>query len=368
MNRRHWLQATSLGALAPVIATPALSLLGSPARAADAPLKIGFVYSGPISNVGWTYQHDLGRKLVEKTFGKQVETVYVESVPESTEAERVIREMVANGCKLIFTTSFGFMEPTLKMAKEFPDVIFEHATGYKMARNVGIYQSRFYEGAYLLGILAGKTTKSNALGFVAPFPIPEVLRNINAYTLGARSVNPKVHTKVVWINSWYDPTRERDAAAALIGQGCDVLYQGTDSPAIVQLAQSKGLYAFGQDSDMASFGPKAQLTANTVNWGVYYVAKVKSVLAGQWKAEDTKWGMKEGMIELPTLNPVVPADVAKLFHTRKAEILAGTFKPFGGVVKDQAGAVKVPAGQDISEAELWGMKWYTEGVDGKLPG
>jgi basic membrane protein A len=367
MNRRHWLQATSFGALGPALATLATAL-PTAARAAGAPLKIGFIYSGPVSNVGWTYQHDLGRKLVEKTFGKQVETVFVESVPESAEAERVIRQLVADGCKMVFTTSFGFMEPTLKVAKDFPDVIFEHATGYKMAKNVGVYQSRFYEGAYLLGMVAGKMSKSNSLGFVASFPIPEVLRNINAFTHGARSVNPKAHTKVVWINSWYDPTRERDAAVALTGQGCDVFYQNTDSPAIVQLAQSKGLYAFGQDSDMASFGPKAQLTANTVNWGVYYVAKVKAALAGQWKAEDTKWGMKEGMIELPALNPVVPADVAKLFNAKKAEILAGSFHPFGGVVKDQAGAIKVAAGQTITDAELWGMKWYIEGVDGKLPG
>jgi len=371
MNRRHWLQATSFGALGPALATLSATFsaaLPSAAHAAAGPLKIGFIYPGPISNVGWTFQHDLGRKLVEKTYGKQVETVFVESVPESADAERVIRQLIADGCKMIFTTSFGFMEPTLKVAKDFPDVIFEHATGYKMAKNVGIYQTRFYEGAYLLGMLAGKMTKSNSLGFVASFPIPEVLRNINAFTHGARSVNPKAHTKVVWINSWYDPTRERDAAVALSGQGCDVFYQNTDSPAIVQFAQSKGLYAFGQDSDMASFGPKAHLSANTVNWGVYYVEKVKAALAGQWKPEDTKWGMKEGMIELPALNPAVPADVARLFNDKKAAILAGKFHPFGGVVKDQAGAIKVAAGQVISEAELWSMKWYVEGVDGKLPG
>jgi basic membrane protein A len=335
MNRRHWLQATSFGALGPALASIATAL-PTAARAAGAPLKIGFIYSGPISNVGWTFQHDLGRKLVEKTYGKQVETVFVESVPESADAERVIRQLIADGCK--------------------------------MAKNVGIYQTRFYEGAYLLGMLAGKMTKSNSLGFVASFPIPEVLRNINAFTHGARSVNPKAHTKVVWINSWYDPTRERDAAVALSGQGCDVFYQNTDSPAIVQFAQSKGLYAFGQDSDMASFGPKAQLSANTVNWGVYYVEKVKAALAGQWKPEDTKWGMKEGMIELPALNPAVPADVARLFNDKKAAILAGKFHPFGGVVKDQSGAIKVAEGQVISEAELWSMKWYIEGVDGKLPG
>ncbi|MDO9005046.1 MAG: BMP family ABC transporter substrate-binding protein [Aquabacterium sp.] len=366
MKRRQWLQATALGTLAPALSTlGALTPLS--ARAAAKPLKIGFIYPGPVSNVGWTFQHDLGRKLVEKTFGAQVQTVFVENVPESNDAERVIRQLVMDGCTMIFTTSFGFMESTLKVAQEFPDVIFEHATGYKMAKNVGIYQTRFYEGAYLIGMVAGRMTKTNNLGFVASFPIPEVLRNINAFTHGARSVNPKVRTKVVWINSWYDPARERDAAMALSGQQCDVFYQNTDSPAIVQLAQTKGLYAFGQDSDMRAFGPKAHLTANTVNWGVYYVHKVRQALVGQWKAEDTKWGMKEGMIELPALNPVVPPDVAKLFNDKKAAILAGQFHPFRGPVKDQAGALKIAAGQTISDSELWGMKWYVEGVDGKLP-
>lgn len=356
MHRRHLL-AWGLSAL----------LLLSPAAHAAPPLKIGFIYPGPVGDVGWTHQHDLGRKLIEKEFGARIQTTFVENVPESTDAERVIRQLVADGCKLIFTTSFGFMEPTLKVAKDHPEVIFEHATGYKMAPNLGIYQTRFYEGAYLLGMLAGKMSKKGQLGFVASYPIPEVLRNINAFTHGARSVNPKASTKVVWINSWYDPGRERQAAEALIGQGVDVLYQNTDSPAVVQLAQTKGLYAFGQDSDMTSYGPKAHLTANTVNWGVYYRHKVKQVLDGKWKAEDTKWGMKEGMIELPALNPAIPADVVKLFNTKKAAILAGTFHPFQGPVKDQQGATKVAAGQTITEAELWSMKWYVDGVEGKLP-
>lgn len=344
------------------------ALLGglSPVRAAE-PLKIGFVYSGPIGDVGWTYQHELGRKLIEKTYGDKIKTVFVENVPESTDAERVIRQLVADGCKMIFTTSFGFMEPTAKVAKDHPEVIFEHATGYKMGKNLGIYQTKFYEGAYLLGMLAGKMTKTNNLGFVASYPIPEVIRNINAFTHGARSVNPKVKTKVIWIASWYNPAREREAAEALTGQGIDVMYQNTDSPAIVQVAQAKGLYAFGQDSDMTKYGPKAHLSANTVNWGVYYRMKVEQALAGKWKAEDTKWGMKEGMIELVPLNPAIPADVVKLFETKKAEILKGSFHPFQGPLKDQQGNIKVPAGQVISDAELWGMKWYIEGVEGKLP-
>jgi basic membrane protein A len=361
MHRRQLLAGT---------AALATALSFSRAQAA-APLKIGFMYSGPVSNVGWTFQHDLGRKLIEKTYGSRISTTFVENVPESADAERVLRQLVADGCKMIFATSFGFMESVIKVAKDHPDVIFEHATGYKMAPNVGIYQSRFYEGAYLLGMLAGRTTKSNTLGFVASFPIPEVIRNIDGFTHGARSVNPKVKTKVVWINSWYDPARERDAAAALISQGADVLYQNTDSPAIVQLAQEKGLHAFGQDSDMTQFGPKAHLTANTVNWGVYYVAKVKQALEGKWKAEDTKWGMKEGMIELPApnpaQNPVLKADTIKAFEAKKAEILAGKFHPFQGPVKDQTGKVRIAAGQAMSEAELWSLNWYVEGVEGKLP-
>ena len=360
MRRRSLL----LGSLAAPLAA---SSFWPTAHAAAEPLKIGFIYPGPIANVGWTFQHELGRKLIEKEFGPRIQTVFVENVPESTDAERVIRQLVADGCKMIFTTSFGFMESTLKVAKDHPEVIFEHATGYKMAKNLGIYQTKFYEGAYLLGMLAGKMTKKNTLGFVASYPIPEVLRNINAFTHGARSVNPAAKTKVIWINSWYDPTRERQAADALIGQGADVLYQNTDSPAVVQLAQTKGLYAFGQDSDMTRFGPKAHLTANTVNWGVYYRLKVRQALEGKWKAEDTKWGMKEGMIELAALNPAIPPDVLKLFNEKKAAILAGSFHPFRGVVKDQTGKVKVAAGQVISEAELWSMKWYIEGVEGALP-
>jgi simple sugar transport system substrate-binding protein len=331
------------------------------------PLKVGFVYSGPIGDVGWTYQHDLGRQQVDKELGSRVKTVFVENVPESADAERVIRQLVSDGCGMIFTTSFGFMEPTLKVAREFPKVVFEHATGYKTTENLGVYQSKFYEGAYLLGIIAGKVTKSNTLGYVGSFSIPEVLRNVNAWTMGARSVNPSVKTEVIWINSWYDPPREKEAAETLINQGADVLYQNTDSPAIVQAAESKGLYAFGQDSDMAKYGPKAELSANVVNWGGYYVKKVNDVLDGKWKSEDTKWGMAEGMIEVMPLNAAVPPDVSKLFDEKKAAIKGGTFHPFSGPVLDQSGATKVAAGETIAEKELWSLNWYVQGIDGKLP-
>ncbi len=362
MNRRHLLM--SAGAAVP------LSWMGSRAAGAatpGSPLKIGFIYPGPVADVGWTYQHDLGRKMVEKEFGARVQTTYVEKVPEGPEADRVIRQLVTDGCQMVFTTSFGFMDPTIRVAADFPEVAFEHCSGYKQAKNVGIYQTRFYEGAYLLGVIAGKMTKTNTLGYVAPFPIPEVIRNLSAFVLGARSVNPKIGAKVVWISSWYDPGRERDAAQALFDQGADVLYQNTDSPAVVQLAQAKGLYAFGQDSDMTRFGPRAHLSGNTLNWGVYYVHKVREKLAGQWKAEDTKWGMKEGIVQVVAPNAEVPREVAALFEQKKAEILAGRFHPFSGPLKDAAGTLRVPAGKTLPEDELWKMTWYAEGVLGKQP-
>lgn len=358
MNRRQLL-ATGL-------AGSAHALLPAAARAADK-LKVGFVYPGPVSDSGWTYQHDLGRKMVEKEFGNRVETVFVEKVPETSDAERVMRDLIGQGCKLIFTTSFGFMNPTIKVAEEFPDVKFEHCSGYKMARNVGIYQTRFYEGAYLLGILAGLKTKTNVLGYVAPFPIPEVIRNLDAWILGARSVNPKVTAKVVWISSWYDPPKEQEAATALINQGCDTLYQNTDSTAVVQLAESKGLWAFGQDSDMSRFGPRAHLSGNTLNWGVYYVHKVREVLDGKWRSEDTKWGMKEGIVQVVTPNRENSAEAIKRFEAVKADILAGRFHPFTGPITDVQGKIRVPAGKTISEDELWQMKWYVAGITGKQP-
>lgn len=337
------------------------------AKAADKPLKIGFIYPGPIADVGWSYQHELGRQMVIKEFGSKVETVFVEKVPEGPDAERVIRQLASDGCQMVFTTSFGFMEPTVKVARDFPDVAFEHCSGYKTAPNLGVYQTRFYEGAFLLGVVAGRMTKSNTLGYIAPFPIPEVVRNLDAYVLGAKSVNPKVTAKVVWISSWYDPGKEREAAQTLIDQGADMLYQNTDSPAAVQLAQGKGIWAFGQDSDMTKFGPRAHLTGNTLNWGVYYVHKVRQKLAGQWKPEDTKWGMKEGIVQLAPLNPSLPKPVVDEVTAKKAAILAGSLKPFAGPITDQNGKVVVPAGQSVPEADLWTFKWYVSGIQGKQP-
>ena len=246
-------------------------------------------------------------------------------------------------------------------------MIFEHATGYKTAKNLGVYEARFYEGAYLLGVVAGKMTKTNTLGFIGSFPIPEVIRNINAYTQGARSVNPKAKTKVIWVNSWYDPAKERQAAETLIAQGADMLCQNTDSPAVVQVAQEKGVHAFGWDSDMTKFAPKAHLTANTNNWGVFYIATVKKVLDGTWKPDVVKWGLKENVVVMTPLNPVVPPDVVKVFEEKMKAMIVGKLTPFQGPIKDQAGTVKVPAGSTMPLDQLMSFDWYVEGVDGSIP-
>ena len=351
-------------ALAAGIACPFAAI--APAGAAD-PLKIAFVYLGPISDGGWTYQHEQGRLAVDKALGAKVKTTYVENVPETADAERVIRQLAVDGNKLIFTTSFGYMDPTLKVAKAFPNTDFEHATGYKTAPNLATYQTRFYEGAYLLGVIAGKMTKTNTLGFVGSFPIPEVIRNIDAYTMGARSVNPKIRTKVIWVSTWYDPGKERQAAETLVAQGADMLAQNTDSPAVVQVAEEKHVHAFGWDTDMAKYGPHAHLTANTENWGVYYVQEAKRVLDGTWKAGETHWGIKEGIVVLSPLNPAVPADVAKLFDDRKKAIVDGSLVPFAGPLKDNEGKERIAAGSSMPLPDLLAINWYVEGVEGSIP-
>jgi len=352
---------------ASIAAVVLLSMI-APVWAANAPVKVAFVYVEPVGDSGWSYQHDLGRRLLEKTFGPQVKTTFVENVPATADAERVIRQLAAAGNDIIFTTSFGYMEPTLKVAKLFPKVRFEHNSGYKTAANVATYEARFYEGAYLLGVLAGKTTKSNTLGFVGSFPIPEVVRNINAMTLGARSVNPNVKVKVVWVDTWYDPGKERQAAETLIAQGADVLGQNTDSPAIVQAAEKKGVHAFGWDSDMSRYGANAQLAANTENWGVYYVDDIRKIMNGTWTgARETKWGIKENLVVLTPLNKSIPSDVAKLFEDRKQAIAAGTLNPFAGPIKDNKGAVKVQAGAVLPFPEVMSINWYVEGIEGSVP-
>ena len=345
----------------------AAALLALPGAGGAEPLKVGFIYVTTIGDAGWTYQHELGRQEMAAALGDQVETSYVESVAEGADAERVIRQMAADGADLIFTTSFGHMNPTIKVAKRFPKVRFEHATGYKRAKNVGTYLARFYEGRYLTGIVAGKMTKSNKIGYVAAFPIPEVVRGINAFTIGLRSVNPEAEVRVVWVSSWYDPGKEREAAEALIAQGADVVTQHTDSTAPVQAAEDSDVYAVGYHSDMAKFGKTAHLTAATHLWGGYYTQQVKAVLDGSWQSQSVWGGIKEGMIALAPFGPAVPPEVAALADAKAAEIGAGTLHPFQGPVKDQSGAVKVPAGSTMTDDQLQAFDWYVEGVVGKLP-
>jgi basic membrane protein A len=335
---------------------------------ATAPLKAAFVYVGPVSDGGWSYEHNLGRLALQKQLGPKVETSYVESVPESADAERVLRQLAAKGNAVVFATSFGYMESALKVAKLFPRVYFEHATGYKTAANMVTYQARAYEGAYLLGVLAGRMSKTNTLGFVGSFPIPEVIRNIDAFTLGARSINPKIHTKVVWVDTWYDPGKERQAAEALIAQGADILCQNTDSPAAVQVAEEKGLHAFGWDSDMAKYGPHAQLTASTEDWSSYYIAEVNKILDGTWTGNrQMLWGIKEGAVVLTPLNADVPADTARVFAAKKQAIIAGSLAPFAGPIKENRGDLKVNAGGTLPISDVLTINWYVEGVDGSIP-
>jgi simple sugar transport system substrate-binding protein len=359
MNRRK------LFALAAMAATLSF-VAGAPAHAQD-PLKVAFVYVGPVGDAGWTYAHEQGRLAMEKTMGAKVKSTYVENVPEGADAERVIRKLAADGNKLIFTTSFGFMNPTEKVAKAFPNVVFEHATGFKTGKNMGVYETRQYEGTYLQGVIAAKMSKSGTIGFVGSFAVPEVIRNINAYTLGAQSVNPNIKTKVIWVNSWYDPAKERQAAETLIAQGADVLTQNTDSPATLQVAQEKGKYAFGWDSDMARFAPKAHLTASTNSWGDFYTRTAQAVAAGTWKTGEVRGGLMEGMVKMSPLNAVIPADVAKLFEEKKAAIISGKLKPFQGPLKDQSGAIKVAAGAQMADKDVHGMNFYVQGVEGSIP-
>ena len=344
----------------------ALGAALSAASAADK-LKIGFIYVGPVGDFGYSYQHDLGRKAVEKALGDKVETTYVESVQEGPDAERVIESLVRAGNKLIFTTSFGFMEATVKVAKKYPDVKFEHATGYKRAPNLATYAGRFYEGRYVMGQIAAKVSKSGVIGYVGSYPIPEVISGINSFMLGAQSVRPDMKVKIVWVNSWYDPGKEADAAKALIAQGADIITQHTDSPAPMQIAEEKGVHAFGQDSDMIKFGPKAQLTANVEDWGDYYIRRAQLVLDGKWTSTDTWDGLDKGMVALsPFTN--MPDDVKKLAEETEAAIKGGKLHPFKCPVYGQDGKeVECKGGGHLDNAQILGMNWYVKGIDEKVP-
>ncbi|TCT01122.1 BMP family ABC transporter substrate-binding protein [Paralcaligenes ureilyticus] len=346
---------------------PAMALCASAAgAAASEPLKIGFVYVSPVGEAGWSWQQDLGRKELEKNLGDKVKTQYVESVPEGADAERVIRDMAQQGDKLIFTTSFGYMNPTLKVAKQFPNVKFVHSTGYKTAPNVATTNARFYEARYLAGILAGKITKTNVAGYVAAFPIPEVLQGINAFTRGMRSVNPKAEVRVIMVNSWFDPGKERDAALALIGQGADVLTHHTDSTAVVQLAEEKGKYAVAYHSNMIKFGPHAQIAAVTHHWGKYFTKEAQDVINGTWKSDSTWGGIKQGMVALEGYGPAVTDDMKKFVLAKQAEIVAGTLTPFDAPITDNTGKVRLASGS-LNDDGLNKMNYYVQGVVGQLP-
>src|ERR1700760_4613289 len=348
-----------------VMLTTGASLFG--ASAADK-LKVGFIYLGPVGDLGWTYQHDLGRLPMLKEFGNKVETTYLENVSEGPDSERSIEQLARAGNKLIFTTSFGYMEPTLKVAKKYPKVHFEHATGYKRAENMSTYSGRFYEGRYIQGQIAAKMSKSGVLGYIGSFPIPEVISGINATMIGAQTVNPNIKVKIIWVNSWFDPGKEADAAKALIDQGADVIMQHTDSPAAMQIASERGKLAFGQDSEMIKFGPKTQLTSILDTWGTYYIERVKAELDGTWKSEDTWGGLDSKMFEMaPYTN--MPDDVKKLAADTQAAITAGKLHPFKCPIKAQDGTdVECKGGNHLDDGQILGMNFYVKGVDDKMPG
>ena len=329
--------------------------------------KVAFIYVGPTGDHGWNYQHDDGRKQVEAHFGTDVEVTYIESVPEGPDAERVITQLANKGNDIIFTTSFGYMNPTIKVAKLFPNVKFEHATGYMRRDNVSTYSARFYEGRHIIGKIAGKMTKSNVIGYIASFPIPEVIRGINASYLAAKAVNPDIKMKIIWVYTWYDPGKESDAANALIDQGVDIIMQHTDSASAMLVAEEKGIYAFGQASDMSMFGPNAQLTAIIDDWGPYYIQRIQDLRDGTWESTDTFDGVKEGMVEFAPLSDKLPADVRAITKQAIDDLRAGTINPFTGPINRQDGSEWVKAGEIAPLGDLLGMNFYVEGIEGSVP-
>ena len=346
-------------------AAAAVIALSGAAATVSAKTKACWIYVGPIGDHGWSYQHHQGVLAVQKELGDKVETVYVESVSEA-DSERSIERLARDGCNIIFTTSFGFMEPTLKVAKKFPDVKFEHATGYKTDVNVTTYNAKFHEGRYVIGQIAAKVSKSGVAGYIVSFPIPEVVSGINSFMLGAQSVNPDFKVKIVWVNTWYDPGKEADAAKVLFGQGADIIVQHTDSTAPLQVAEEQGKHGFGQASDMIKFAPKAQLTAIVDNWAPYYVRRVNDVINGTWKSQASWDGMAEGTVQMaPFTN--LPDDVFKAAAETADKIKSGALHPFTGPITRQDGTVVGEAGKPLPDGDILGMNWYVKGVDDKLP-
>jgi simple sugar transport system substrate-binding protein len=337
------------------------------ASAADK-LKVGFIYLGPIGDYGWSYQHEAARKAMMKALGDKVESTYLENVNEGPDAERAIEQLVRAGNKLVFTTSFGFMDATVKVAKRHPNVFFEHATGFKRAANLSTYSGRFYEGRYIQGVIAAKMSKTGVLGYVGSFPIPEVVSGINATILGAQSINPNIKVKIIWANTWFDPGKEADAAKALADQGCDVLMQHTDSPAAMQIAEQRHIFAFGQDSDMIKFGPHAQLTSIVDNWAPYYIERAKAAIDGTWKSQDVWGGLKSNLVVMaPYTN--MPADVKALAEKTEAAIKDGSLHPFKCPVIAQDGStVPCKGGTHLDDGQILSMNFYVKGIDEKFPG
>jgi simple sugar transport system substrate-binding protein len=351
--------------LAAAAATPVLAVDAQ--TPASAPLKVGFVYVSPIGDAGWTYQHDQGRIAMEKALGAKVQTTVVASVAEGPDSERVIRDLASQGHGLIFATSFGYLEPTLRVAADFPQVKFEHAGGYKTAPNVNTYNARYYEARYLAGLLAGKRSKTGVAGYVAGFPVPEVIQGINAFAIGMREVNPQAQVKVLWLNTWFDPAREREAALTLVNQGADVLTNHSGSPAVAQAAEEKGVMLVAYQSDMRRYAPHAQLTAIVHQWSGYYTRVAKAVLDGSWKAQPVWGGMKDGFIALAPLNPSVPKDVASFIEAKRRGVIAGSVKPFSGKLLDNTGTLRQAKGA-MDDKAIATMDWFVQGVSGSVPG
>jgi basic membrane protein A and related proteins len=358
---RQMLKAAAMAAIAVGVGAGFAGSAGAQEK-----MKVGFIYVGPVGDFGYSYQHNQGRLAVEKALGDKVTTTFLENVPEA-DSERSIEQLARTGHKLIFTTSFGYMDPTVKVAKKYPNVFFEHATGYKREKNLATYSARFHEGRYVIGQIAGKMTKSNVIGYVASFPIPEVVSGINAFMLGAQSVNPNIKVKIVWANTWFDPGKEADAAKALLDQGADIISQHTDSPAPLQQAEARGKLAFGQASDMIRFAPKATMTSIVDNWNDYYIARVKAALDGSWKSEDTWGGFAMNMVNMaPYTN--MPDDVKALATKTAADIKSGALNPFKCPVYGQDGKeIECKGKTALSDEQVLGMNFYVKGIDDKLP-
>ncbi len=362
--------APLLGLITPAVKaqTPAPTPARSPAIQASAatPLQVCFVYVSPVGQAGWSYQHDQGRQAMASALGDQVRTRVVEAVAEGADSERVMRDLAAQGCGLIFATSFGYLEPALRVAADFPQVKFEHAGGYKTAANLNTYNARYYEARWLAGWLAGKQSKTGVAGYVAGFPVPEVVQGINAFTLGMRAANPRAEVRLAWLNAWFDPAREREAALSLIAQGADVLSNHSGSPAVAQAAEEKGVMLLAYQSDMSRFAPTAQLAAVTQHWGGYYTQVTRAVIAGRWAPKPVWGGMKDGLVQISALNPALPAEVKAGLAQRQQAMLAGKLLPFAAPLVDNNGRSRLASGA-LDDAAIAGMDWLVQGVTGSLP-